>query len=214
MGEGQWARGKGFKTQVGRALLLVAIQAAAVPVQAQTVEVAPFGGYRFGGGFYEIVTGASVDVDGAPSYGTLLDVRIGEDLFVEGLFTHQEATFTLPSRFDPSQTPWRVTVDHLQVGGLREMSPGRARPFLTGAVGLTRFASQGDDEIRFTVSAGGGVKLFATEHLALRLDGRGYATLVNGEGDVLFCAPGICIGSFDVSVVWQAEFTAAIVVAF
>ena len=63
------------------------------------------------------------------------------------------------------------------------MSPGRARPFLTGAVGLTRFASQGDDEIRFTVSAGGGVKLFATEHLALRLDGRGYATLVNGEGD-------------------------------
>ena len=144
---------------------------AAVPVQAQTVEVAPFGGYRFGGGFYEIVTGASVDVDGAPSYGALLDVRIGEDLFVEGLFTHQQASFTLPPSLDASQTRWRVDVDHYHVGGLREMRPGRARPFLTGAVGLTRYASQGDDEIRFTLSAGGGVKLFATEHLALRLDG-------------------------------------------
>ena len=64
------------------------------------------------------------------------------------------------------------------------------------------------------MSAGGGVKLFATEHLALRLDGRGYATFVNGEGDVLFCAPGICIGPFDVAVVWQAEFTAAMAIAF
>jgi hypothetical protein len=187
---------------------------AIVPAQAQTVEVAPFGGYRFGGGFYEIVTGASVDVDGAPSFGAALNVRIGEDLFVEGLFTHQQARFTLPPSLDAAQTRWRVDVDHYQVGGLRELMPGRARPFLTGAVGLTRYASQGDNEFRFTVSAGGGVKLFATEHLALRLDGRGYATFVNGEGDVLFCAPGICIGSFDVAVVWQAEFTAAMAIAF
>ena len=186
----------------------------AVPVQAQTVEVAPFGGYRFGGGFYEIVTGASVDVDGAPSYGALLDVRIGEDLFVEGLFTHQQASFTLPPSLDASQTRWRVDVEHYLVGGLREMMPGRARPFLTGAVGLTRYASQGDNEIRFTLSAGGGVKLFATQHLALRLEGRGYATFVDGEGDILFCTPGVCIASFDVGVVWQAEFTAAIAIGF
>jgi hypothetical protein len=197
--------------RLGAILILTASSAT---VQAQTVEVTPFGGYRFGGGFYEIVTGTSVDVDGAPSYGGLFDVRMAEDLFVEGLFTHQEATFTLPSRFDPTRTRWRVTVDHFQVGGLREMWPGRVRPFLTGAVGLTRYASQGDDEIRFTLSAGGGVKLFATEHLALRLDGRGYATFVNGEGDVLFCAPGVCIGSFDVAVVWQAEFTAGLAFAF
>jgi hypothetical protein len=190
------------------------IVTAAVPAQAQTVEVAPFGGYRFGGGFYEIVTGTSVDVDGAPSYGALLNVRIEEDLFVEGLFTHQQARFTLPASLDATQTHWRVDVDHYQVGGLRELMPGRMRPFLTGAVGLTRYASQGDNEFRFTLSAGGGVKLFATERLALRLDGRGYATFVNGDTDILFCAPGVCIGSFDVSVVWQAEFTAAVAFAF
>ena len=195
-------------------ILILAIVLAAAPAQAQTVEVAPFGGYRFGGGFYEIVTGASVDVDGAPSYGALLNVRIGEDLFVEGLFTHQQARFTLPARLDATQTRWRVDVDHYQVGGLRELMPGRMRPFLTGAVGLTRYASQGDDEFRFTLSAGGGVKLFATERLALRLDGRGYATFVHGDTDILFCAPGVCIGSFDVSVVWQAEFTAAVAFAF
>jgi hypothetical protein len=197
------------------AIVLAALASStAATVHAQTVEVAPFGGYRLGSGFYEIVTGASVDVDGAPSYGALLDVRIAEDLFVEGLFTHQQARFTLPVDLDPTGSRWRVTVDHWQLGGLREMWPGRARPFLTGAVGLTRYASQGDDEFRFTVSAGGGIKLYPTERLALRLDGRGYATFVHGEADVLICAPGICIGSLHAAVVWQAEFTAALVVAF
>jgi hypothetical protein len=198
--------------------LLAAVLAAATlgtgRVGAQSVEVAPFGGYRFGGGFYEIVTGTSVDVDGAPSFGALVDVRIGEDLFVEGLYTHQDARFTLPAALDLSRTRWRVTVDHWQVGGLRELRPGRARPFLTGAVGLTRFEAEEDNEIRFTVSTGGGVKLYPAERIALRLDGRGYATFVDGDVDVLFCTPGVCIGSLDVAVVWQVEFTAAVVVAF
>jgi opacity protein-like surface antigen len=194
--------------------VLAAVSLGTGSVGAQNVEVAPFGGYRFGGGFYELATRAEVDVDGAPSFGGLLDVRIGDDLFVEGLFTHQQARFTLPPSLDASQIRRRVTVDHWQVGGLRELRPGRARPFLTGAVGLTRFESEGDDEIRFSLSAGGGVKLYPTERIALRLDGRGHATFVDGEVDELFCTPGFCIGTLDVSVVWQADLTAALVFAF
>ena len=36
---------------------------------AQTVEIAPVGGYRFGGGFFERVTQQEVDLDGAPAVG-------------------------------------------------------------------------------------------------------------------------------------------------
>lgn len=180
------------------------------------VEVAPFGGYRFGGGFYELVSGRSVDLDGAVSFGVVLDIPFRDDLQIEGFFTHQEARFTLPASLDARRTRWRVTVDHLQAGGLRELGEGRARPFLTGTLGLTRYASGGDNEVRFSIAAGGGVKLFPLERLGLRLDGRVFATIVDADGDSLACAPGlgICVGSIDAWVIWQTEFSAAAVVRF
>ena len=121
---------------------------------AQTVEIAPVGGYRFGGGFFERVTGQEVDLDGAPSVGGVVNVRLHDALFVEALVTHQEAGVTVPqSAFGPA-THWRITVDHYQAGGLQEFfDRRRTRPFLTGLLGLTRYAAAGDNEIRFTVSA-------------------------------------------------------------
>ena len=48
----------------------------AVASEAQTVQVAPFGGYRFGGDLYEEITATSLDIDGAPSVGAIVDVFI------------------------------------------------------------------------------------------------------------------------------------------
>ena len=162
--------------------------------RAQGVEVAPFIGYRVGGGFNEVVTGQPVDVDGARSLGLVLNLPFRGDLQIEGLFTHQEASFVLPATLDAQRTRWRVTVQHLQVGGLRELEPGPIRPFLTGTLGLTRYSARGDDELRFSLAAGGGVKLLPTRHLAVRLDGRLYATIVDADLDTLFCSPGFCVG--------------------
>ena len=58
---------------------------------AQTVEISPVGGYRFGGGFFERVTQQEVDLDGAPSLGLVVNVSLHDGLFVEALVTHQEA---------------------------------------------------------------------------------------------------------------------------
>jgi hypothetical protein len=180
----------------------------------EAVELVPFGGYRVGGDFYELVTRQPVDVDGAAGFGLVLNIPFRGDLQIEGLFTHQEARFTLPSTFDPAGTRWRITVDHYQLGGLRELQPGRVRPFLTGTLGLTRYAAEGDNEVRFSLAAGGGVKLYPTRRVGFRLDGRVYATIVDAEGDFLACTPGICVGAIDVWVIWQAEFAAGVVVRF
>ena len=53
---------------------------------------------------------------------------------------------------------WRITVDHWQ-GGIRGCQEfglwhtRRARPFLTGLLGFTRYAAAGNNEFRFTVAA-------------------------------------------------------------
>ena len=197
-----------------RIVLLVSLLFAAVPAAAQTVEIAPFIGYRFGGDFYELTTNRTVDTDGAQSIGLIGNVRLSSDLFFEAFFTHQEAHVTIPSNLSQSSSRVRVTVNHFQAGGLRELEPGRVRPFLTGTLGLTHYEAEGNHEVRFSLAAGGGVKLYPTRHLAVRFDGRVFATIVDADADALFCSPGVCFGSFDVNAVWQAEFTAAIVIAF
>ena len=182
---------------------------------AQHVEVGPIGGYRFGGGFFERVTGQEVDLDGAPAVGVVVNVPLHDGLFVEALVSHQRANLTVPATLFGPETRWRIDVDHWQGGGLQEFGTGRkARPFLTGLLGLTRYAADGDNEIRFTVSAGGGVKLMPAPRIGLRLDGRVFMTFADAEGRAIACSPGICLAAFDVDIIWQAEFTVGVVVGF
>ena len=195
------------------AYILVAaiIVASAAPLRAQSVEVAPFGGIRFGGGFFEASTGVPVDTDGAPAVGVTVDIPLSAGLQVEAAFSHQTASVSLPGRpFGPVRA--QVTVDHWQAGGLQEYLNGRARPFLTGVLGLTRYASGGDNEVRFTAGAGGGVKLFPVPHLGVRLDGRVFATILDAHGTGVACVNQVCLLALHVNVVWQAEFTAGLVV--
>jgi hypothetical protein len=190
---------------------------AARPVEGQTidrVEVTALSGYRFGGEFYEIASGRPVDADGAVSFSMVLNIPLTRETQIEALFTHQQARFAVPDSKGVQESRFRVTVDHYQVGGLTELSTGRARPFLTGLVGLTRYETSGDHELRFSASAGGGVKLFPIPHAGVRLDGRVIATLVDARADVLVCSPGICVGAIDAWVVWQAELVAGIVVRY
>jgi len=183
-------------------------------VSAQTVEVAPFAGYRVGGDFFERVTNQQVDLDGASTLGGVLNVAMHDGLWFEGMATHQQAEVDVAGTGLVPSKRWRITVDHWMAGGLQEFGEGRARPFLTGLLGLTRYASEGDNEIRFVVSAGGGVKLRPLRHLGARLDGRVFTTFADVEGRTIACSPGFCLVTFNADIVWQAEFSAGIVIAF
>jgi hypothetical protein len=185
-------------------------------LSAQSIEVTPFAGYRFGGDFFEIVTKQPVDLDGAPARGIAVDVPLSNGFQVEGLFTHQDAEVVTPARLFDAARLWRITVDHWQGGGLQEFSGGRIRPFLTGTLGLTRYATEGDNEIRFSVGAGGGVKLFPLSHIGLRLESRVFTTFEDADGRLIFCSSGsgTCAFAIHADLVWQAEFTAGLVVRF
>lgn len=194
--------------------ILLAATFPAMNASAQTVEITPFAGYRFGGGFFEELTRQPVDLDGAATFGGVVNVAFRDGLLIEALFTHQEATLVVPaSPFGP-ESRWRMTVDHMMAGGLQEFGTGAARPFLTGLLGLTRYAAPGDAELRFTASAGGGVRLFPVNNLGLRLDGRVFATLADLGDRAIACTPGFCIFAFDATFVWQSEFSAGLTVRF
>ena len=201
---------------IPRRFLIEAVLAAAcfavqlTPLRAQAVEVAPLGGYRFGGDFFELLTAQPIDLDEALTLGVAVNVRLAEGTHFEALYTHQRADLSQLLIDPPGRA--RVTVDHWLAGGRQELDSGRVRPFLTGMIGLTRYASEVDGEIRLAASAGGGVRLFPNARVGLRFDGRVFATLVDADATVYACVQGRCLLAFDADVVWQAELTTGIVI--
>jgi hypothetical protein len=198
------------------ARFLALLLAGDVTVAAQTVEVSPVGGYRFGGGFFERVTNRPVDMDGAPAVGAVVNIETHDGFWVEGLFTRQDARLDVPGGVHSAPLHWHITVDQWLAGGLQEFGRNHAvRPFATGLLGLTRYAAEGDTEIRFAVAAGGGVKLRPARHVAVRLDGRVFTTFADVGGSVVGCGPqGLCLSNFYADLVWQAEFTAGLTIIF
>lgn len=208
-----------MRTRLFRAVhavaLLTSLLTGRATAYAQDFEITPFGGYRFGGDFFELLTQQPLDLDGAPVFGVVVDVPTTRGAQLEALFTRQKAHVTVPAYPFGPPIRWSMTVDHYQAGGLQEFpTSGGARPFLTGTLGLTRYATAGDSEIRFGLGAGGGVKLFPTSPVGLRLDSRVFATFVDADTEVFACAPGRCLVGFDASVVWQIEFTAGLIIRF
>jgi hypothetical protein len=196
-------------------LLVAAAFLAAAPAGAQTFEVAPFRGYRFGGDLYEVYAGRPLDVDGAASYGVTLDLFVKPGASLSFLYSRQETRVGLTDPWTGASASTPLFIEHWHGGGTFEVdATRRVRPFLSGSVGLTRYGGTRDAEIRFSAAGGGGVKLMASRHVGVRLDGRVYAVFVDGRFGPTVCGAGACLIDVDVFVVWQAEFTAGLVIAF
>ena len=196
-------------------LFVAAALLAAGPVCAQDFEAAPFGGYRFGGDLYEVYTGRPLDFDGGASYGVMLDLFVTPGASVSFLYSRQDARLRVSDPWSRESVSAPAFVEHWHAGGTYEVdATRRVRPFLSGSVGLTRYGGAQDTEIRFSAAGGGGVKLMASRHVGVRLDGRVYAVLVDGRFGPTVCGAGACLIDVDVFVVWQAEFTAGLVIAF
>jgi hypothetical protein len=198
------------------AVVIVALLAGAVPAAAQRVEVSPFGGYRFGASLVGISGAYLVDDDGGVSFGAALNVRIGEPLDgiqFEALFSREQAQVRV--RTSPLLPYFHapIEVDHMMVGGLQELDAGPARPYIGGLVGISRFASPDDTELRFTIGLSAGGKFFATRNFGVRVDARGYKTIASLGGGAGVCSGG-CFFAFNVVPAFQADLTAGLIVAF
>ncbi len=197
-----------------RGCVWVCVGVLAVPhaASAQGVEIAPFIGYRVGGPG-EGVPASTPDVDAAASAGAAYDVPLHDGLWLEILYSRQAAHVLAAL---PGEQPARVgaSTEYWHAGGLQELEGGSVRPFLTGTVGLTRMAIGADAEVRFSLAAGGGVKVRATDHVAARFDGRLIVTFTDASVTTLICSTGRCFAGLHVSALWQTDFTAGLALSF
>lgn len=148
------------------------------------VELTPFAGFRFGGSFEDNAVGTDLEAGESAGFGVIVDVPAARNTQYE-LFYGFQRTELAPGaapRFD-------LDVHYLHLGGTYLFPGERARPFVAAGLGLTLFDPQGatrDFETRFSVSLGGGVKIPFSERVGLRLEARGFVTVLP-ESTQIFC---------------------------
>ncbi len=107
-----------------------------------------------------------------------------------------------------------MDVNYYQAGVSWTASMGQVRPFASLSAGVTRLAPNSDflpeSESHFSLGLGGGVKIFLTEHVGLRLDAR---LLVTDTSDEDGCCYDCCYGAERDDLV-QGLVSAGLVFAF
>jgi len=67
-----------------------------------------------------------------------------------------------------------MTIHYFQLGGIYELKEGQVVPFGLLSMGATWFdmGAEVDDHVSFSAALGGGLKLFFSDHIGIRLQGR------------------------------------------
>ncbi|MCU7906466.1 MAG: porin family protein [Candidatus Thiodiazotropha sp. (ex Epidulcina cf. delphinae)] len=168
---------------------LMLIGASCGAAAADGLEFSPFTGYRFGGSFEDSGSDNSLDVDDTAGWGFTVSQTASKTTRYEFLYSHQDTS--LADSTDPNNA-FDLDIHYLHLGGAVDVYQDRFTPYITGGLGMT-FMNPGhrgyDDETRFSMSVGGGLKWYPTERLGIRFEMRGYSTLVNSNGS-LFCDGG------------------------
>lgn len=150
-------------------------------------EITPFVGLRVGGDFKLDDPKRKLDVDGSDSLALAMDLRIDQTSQYELFYSRQSTNLD----HDPTLGDVDVDIEYLHIGGTLAMEGENQRviPYMAGGLGATRFSPDpGDvnDKTRFSLSLAGGVKVPFNRNFALRLEGRGYLTFVDGDTS-FFC---------------------------
>jgi hypothetical protein len=167
--------------------------------------ITPFFGYQWGGGLG--VEGGQLDIPSGPSYGAIVSLRVRADAKAELLYSREDTSV----EYTPDSTA-RATdlgdlaIQYFQIGGLLELEHGRARPFVSGLLGLTWFDPSGDldETTKFSGGLGIGVQAAVSDRVGLRVEGKGWINFFDASGS-LFCGSNGCLVQGSASTMTQGE---------
>jgi hypothetical protein len=151
-----------------------------------TFEISPFVGYRVGGKFTDSTNNQSVTVDAHTSFALALDALAYEGAQYEFFYARQDTSLS-----GSTVAPTGMKVEYLHIGGtvtLDESNP-RLRPYLAGGLGATLLvpdAPGARQDTAFSMSLALGLRIPLSHHFQLRLEGRGYFSLLNAD-TAIFC---------------------------
>jgi hypothetical protein len=187
---------------------------------AQTVEIAPMVGYRFGGDFdiVSIEGDGRLEVKESAAFGASISVSIAEDGELEALFARQGTRLARDGFFESSPL-FDLAVETYHLGGhyLLGGAESQLRPYFGVGLGVTRLVPEPDDlesETRFSASFAGGLKAYLSGHLGLRAEVRWFYTFLDGDNRVFCGSLSGCLVHGSGTQLSQGELRGGVVVRF
>jgi len=180
---------------------------------AQNYEITPFAGWRTSSSLEEESTGETVKLDETRSFGILMSMQRDHDSSYDLLFSRQDTD--IQSKSSPEKNT-SIKFDYYHIGGTLNYKQNGLYPFVSGGLGVTHISPANEvfsSETKFSLSIGGGIKFPLTENIGLRLEARGYGTVVDSSGSILCTADG-CLIRFKGDLFTQFEATAGLTIAF
>ncbi len=186
-------------------LMIAAAGLLAAPLAAQdrsgTWEITPFGGGHFGGRLNagsNALFARDVDLGTAPTYGVRLGYNVNRWFGME--FGWSQAKPDIRARgsdvlFGQSQKLGEMTHNVFEGNALVNLARGQFIPYLTLGAGAMTFDARvpetpGATDTRFVASFGGGVKMFITPRVGLRIDGRYRNAYINDHSNYYYDSGG------------------------
>ena len=174
-------------TDMRRALLALSAFLLLVPAaafaQPNQFEITPFAGYRLDGDIdasSDLGFNRDVQVDESGVYGVLFDVGFTPNWSIELMANRQDTSFSVDEGLlSPTTKLGDVTLSYFQAGFLFQAGAGQVKPFFVITGGRARIEPdfpELDAENYFAGTLGGGVKIFLSPNVGVRLEARGYWT--------------------------------------
>lgn len=179
-------------------------------------EITPLAAWRVGGEFSDTESDVKLEVRESAAWGLTVNGKVKSNTEWEVLYSRQQTEVDVADLGAEDSALLDMNIDFLQIGGTYLFDGERARPFIAMTVGASRFDPSFDGSSAktfFSGSFGAGVKLQLGKRLGLRLEARGFATLVDNDSR-LFCGSspegGGCLIIAEGKVLWQTEARAGI----
>lgn len=181
-------------------------------------EITPFAAYRVGGTFDDAESEAELELAESSAWGFIVNGAVQSNTEWEVLYARQSTDVDASGIVVP-QSDLDIDVDYLHFGGTYLFDGERVRPFIAMTIGATRFdpgLSGADARTYFSGSLGAGWKFRLADHIGLRLEGRGYGTLIDSNSR-LFCVSdggGACLITLEGRILTQWEARAGLTIRF
>ena len=174
--------------RIAFAILAVALlaPAAARAQGSYRFELTPQVSYRWGGtisGNNNALFDTDLKIDDSVAYGATFDIPLSRSLQLELLANRQSSDLRFDQGlFGGSADFAGIDVTYYHIGILFQGGDNRINPYVVGSAGVTHLdpdvpGASSDD--RFSMSLGGGVKVFFNDNFGMRFEGRGFFTVID-----------------------------------
>jgi len=183
-----------------------------VPAErAKESNLTVYGGYRFSSGL-STDNGGSWELTEGPSFAVAADFGIDSKTQWELLVSYRNSSLKAAgfSPVAPFSDKIQLGVTYYHVGGTYFVDSIGKGVYVVGGLGATYFNPGADlsSELRFSLNLGVGYMIPLGKTLAVKLEGRGYITLVNSSGGFL-CSGG-CVVQVKGDTLTQGEVLAGL----